>query len=106
MKKFVDENKLKKLCKLAKIEIKSDEVKNYLNIINSDLEKLEALDDIDTDGLLELTNPYDMVLRQYSDVVSDGNKVEELMKCAPKELYNYFVVPKVMENKIGDLKWN
>ena len=97
MKKFVDENRLKKLCKLAKIEIKSDEVENYLNIINSDLEKLEALDNINTDGLEELTNPYDMELRQYPDVVSDGDRVDELMKCAPKELYNYFVVPKVME---------
>ncbi len=97
MKKFVDENRLKKLCKLAKIEIKSDEVENYLKIINGDLEKLEALDDIDTEGLEELTNPYDMALRQYPDVVSDGDRVDELMKCAPKELYNYFVVPKVME---------
>lgn len=97
MKKFVDENRLEKLCKLARIEIKSGEIENYLKIINSDLEKLEALDDIDTEGLEELTNPYDMILRQYPDVVEDGDRVDELMKCAPKELYNYFVVPKVME---------
>lgn len=97
MKKFVDENRLKKLCKLARIEIKPDEVENYLNMINSDLEKLEALDIIDTEALECLTNPYDMILRQYPDIVSDGNKVEELMKAAPKELYNYFVVPKVIQ---------
>ena len=40
-----------------------------------------------------------MALQEYPDVVSDGNKVEELMKCAPKELYNYFVVPKVLDKK-------
>ncbi len=97
MKKHIDETRLKKLCKLARIEIKTEEVENYLNLLNSDLEKLEALDDINTDGLEPLSNPYDMVLRQYPDVVSDGNKVDDLMKCAPKELYNYFVVPKVMD---------
>ena len=68
-----------------------------MELLNADLEKLEALDKINTDGLEGLTNPYDMELRQYPDVVSDGNRVDELMKCAPKELYNYFVVPKVME---------
>lgn len=97
MKKFVDADRLKKLCKLAKIEIKQEEIEKYLDLLNADLEKLEALDDIDTEGLEGLTNPYDMVLRRYSDVVSDGEKVDELMKCAPKELYNYFVVPKVID---------
>ena len=99
MKKFIDENRLKKLCKLARIEIKPEEVEKYLNILNNDLEKLNALDDVDTDNLEPSVNPYDMTLRQYPDVISDGNKVEELMKCAPKELYNYFVVPKVMDKQ-------
>lgn len=98
MKKFIDDENLKKLAKLAKLEIKDEEVEAYLNLLNNDLETLEALDEINTDGLEPLTNPYDMELRRYPDVVSDGDKVEELMKCTPKELYNYFVVPKVIEN--------
>lgn len=97
MTQFIDEIKLKKLSKLARIEIKTEEVEKYLTLLNNDLDKLEALDLINTDGLLKLINPSDIALRQYKDVVSDGNKVEELMKCAPKELYNYFVVPKVVE---------
>lgn len=97
MKKFVDDEKLSKLCKLAKIYIKPEDNEKFLNLINNDLELLEALDGIDTDGLKELTNPYDIELRTYEDIISDGEKVDELMKCAPKELYNYFVVPKVMK---------
>ena len=93
----IDEKRLQKLCKLARIEISPEEVEKYLKMLDDDLEKLEALDEIDTNNIQPLTNPYDMVLRQYPDVVSDGNKVEELMKCAPKELYNYFVVPKIMD---------
>lgn len=99
MKKFVDETRLKKLCKLAMLEIKNEEIEKYLNLINSSLETLEALDNIDVDGLKELTNPYDMALSKYPDLVSDGDKVDQLMKCAPTSLYNYFVVPKVMEKK-------
>lgn len=99
MKKFVDEARLDKLTKLARIEIKPEEVQKYLDMINNDLELLEALDNIDTEGIEPLTNPYDMELREYSDILSDGNKVDELMNCAPDKLYNYFVVPKVVENK-------
>lgn len=99
MKQFVDETRLKKLCKLAMLDVKKEEVVRYLNLMNSSLETLEALDDISVDDLKELTNPYDMALIEYPDVVSDGDKVDQLMKCAPASLYNYFVVPKVIEKK-------
>ncbi len=97
MKKFVDSEKLNKLCKLARIYIKPEDTNKFLDLINGDLELLEALDKIDTSNLKELVNPYDIELKTYEDIVSDGNVVDELMKCAPKELYNYFVVPKVVK---------
>lgn len=97
MTKYVDENKLKKLCKIARIEIKTDEIQKYLDLINNSLKGIESLNDINTEGLDPIVNPYDMALRVYSDIVNDGEKVDELMKCAPKELYNYFVVPKVID---------
>lgn len=97
MKKFVNSEKLNKLCKLAKFYIDPKNTDKFLDLINSDLELLDALDEIDTNGLTELVNPYDIELETYEDVVSDGNVVDELMKCAPKELYNYFVVPKVVK---------
>lgn len=93
----IDKTRLNKLCKLAKLEINESEVEKYLQLLNNDLETLEVLDTINVDDLEELTNPYDMELQQYPDILSDGNKTDELMKCAPKELYNYFVVPKVMD---------
>ena len=93
----IDKTRLNKLCKLAKLEINESEVEKYLQLLNNDLETLEVLDTINVDDLEELTNPYDMELQQYPDILSDGNKTDKLMKCAPKELYNYFVVPKVMD---------
>jgi len=97
MKKFIDNEKLKKLAKLAKIEIRESEIEEYLSLLNNDLGALEALDNINTEGIEPLTNPYDMILREYPDIISDGDKVDELMKCTPKQVYNYFVVPKVIE---------
>ncbi|MDR3290267.1 MAG: Asp-tRNA(Asn)/Glu-tRNA(Gln) amidotransferase subunit GatC [Rickettsiales bacterium] len=97
MKKFVDEEKLLKLCKITKLEIAENEIDKYLDMINSNLETLDKLDNVDTSGLEPLINPYQMILQEYPDVVSDGNKVNEVMSTAPKSLYNYFIVPKVIE---------
>ena len=54
MKKFVDSEKLNKLCKLARIYIKPEDTNKFLDLINGDLELLEALDKIDTSNLKEL----------------------------------------------------
>ena len=93
----IDESKLKKICKLAKIEIKDDEISKYIDLINADLEILEDIDKVDVSNIEPLTNPYDMKLNRFEDKVNDGNIVDDLMKSAPKELYNYFIVPKVIE---------
>jgi aspartyl-tRNA(Asn)/glutamyl-tRNA(Gln) amidotransferase subunit C len=97
MKQFVDKTILKRLCNITKLEIKDEEVATYLNLINKNLEVLEKIDAVNTDGLEPLNNPYKIALRKYSDKLSDGDKVEEIMNVAPKQLYNYFVVPKVLD---------
>ncbi|GMO56624.1 MAG: Asp-tRNA(Asn)/Glu-tRNA(Gln) amidotransferase subunit GatC [Rickettsiales bacterium] len=97
MKQFVDKEKLQRLCNITKLEIAENEVDKYLDLINSNLESLGKLDSVDTEGLEPLNNPYSMLLQEYPDVVADGDKTEQLMNSAPKSLYNFFVVPKVIE---------
>jgi aspartyl-tRNA(Asn)/glutamyl-tRNA(Gln) amidotransferase subunit C len=97
MKQFIDKDKLKKICNVVKLEISGDEIEKYLDMINNNLESLERLDAIDTDGLEALSNPYQMTLHEYPDLVSDGDKVKDLMSIASTSLYNYYVVPKVIE---------
>ncbi|MDR0423024.1 MAG: Asp-tRNA(Asn)/Glu-tRNA(Gln) amidotransferase subunit GatC [Rickettsiales bacterium] len=94
--KRIDKDKLKKLCGITKLHIDDTESDKYLDLLNSSLESLEKLDSVDTDGLEPLSNPYSMILQGYPDIVSDGDKVDEIMKATPKQLYNYFVVPKVI----------
>jgi Asp-tRNA(Asn)/Glu-tRNA(Gln) amidotransferase C subunit len=45
-----------------------------------------------------LINPYNMCLETYDDEVSDGDKQKEIMNCAKKSMYNYFIAPKVIDN--------
>lgn len=94
---MIDETRLKKLCKLTRIEIKDDEVEKYLKLLNGYLNEIECLDDIKVDENLEpLNNVTEIPLREYLDVVNDGNKNNELMKCAPQEFRGFYVAPKVI----------
>ena len=38
-----------------------------------------------------------MFLDSYTDEIVDGNKADLIMKTAPKHMYNYFAVPKVID---------
>lgn len=94
----MDEEKLKKLANLARIEILEKDKDKLLTMLNSDIDIVKAIYDVDTNILEPLTNPYDMQLEMHNDEISDGDKQEFLMQCTPKNMYNYFIVPKVLEN--------
>ncbi len=94
---MLDNKSLQKLAKLARIEIKKEDEEKILNLLNNDIITVKAVNDIDTSGLEPLINPYDMQLIVHKDEITDGDKQEELMKCASKSMYNYFIVPKVVE---------
>ncbi len=94
----MDEKKLEKLAKLARIEIKDKDKSKLLELLNNDISTVKTIYDIDTENLEPLTNPYDMILEAHEDIVTDGNKVKILMDCTPDSMYNYFIVPKVLDN--------
>ncbi|MDR2077576.1 MAG: Asp-tRNA(Asn)/Glu-tRNA(Gln) amidotransferase subunit GatC [Rickettsiales bacterium] len=94
----MDEDKLRKLEKLAMIEIKDGDLVRILSLVNTDIADVKTLYDIDTEGLEPLINPHDMILEVCVDDISDGNLGKELMKCAPDSKFGYFVVPKVIED--------
>lgn len=95
---MITDEKLNKLAKLARIEIKDNEREKIKSLLDLDIESVKDISSIDTDDLEALTNPYDMVLNNIQeDVVSDGDKQEEIINCAPQSMYNYFTVPKVVE---------
>ena len=94
----MDEKKLEKLAKLARIEIKDKDKSKLLELLNNDISTVKTIYDIDTENLEPLTNPYDMILETHEDIVTDGNKVKILMDCTSDSMYNYFIVPKVLDN--------
>lgn len=87
---------LKRLAKATMLEIKEEEYDLYLDLINNDIKTMQEVLKIDTEGVEGLINPYDMVLEQHSDVVTEKDNSDKLMKNAPQSLHKYFIVPKII----------
>ncbi len=89
---------LRKFADLIKIDI-SDEDLERMNI-DSVVEWIDKLKQIDTDGIEPMLSPAEHHLPRRHDVVTDGNIRDAVMANAPDKSgvsRGYFAVPKVMD---------
>jgi len=91
---------LQKFADLIRIEI-SDEKLAEMNI-DSVVEWLDKLQQIDTTGVEPMLNPAEHKLPRRSDVVTDGNIRDLVLANTPDNAgtsRGYFAVPKVMDGE-------
>ena len=94
---FIDARKLDKVLKTSRISISDEQKESLLKDLNEEFANIDAILDVNTDGYQPLANTNENNIFQHEDVVSDGDKVDEVINNAPSSLYNYFVVPKVIK---------
>ena len=95
---------VKRIAKLAAIEISDEESSQYEAELNSLMTIFASLKSIDTEGVEPLTHPLamleDVQLRLRDDVVTEADTIEhrdQLMSNAPASTEGVFLVPKVIE---------
>jgi aspartyl-tRNA(Asn)/glutamyl-tRNA(Gln) amidotransferase subunit C len=92
----ITQKDIEKISRLAQIEIKDDkeilatQIENVINWI-------EKLNEVNTDNIEPMINVHNEPLHLNADEVSDGNIADDVLKNAPKQIYGYFAVPKVIE---------
>ena len=89
---------LRKFANLIRIEV-SDEKLEQMNI-DSVVEWLDKLQQIDTTGVDAMLSPATHALPRRKDAVTDGNMREKILANAPDKAgvsRGYFAVPKVMD---------
>lgn len=89
---------LQKFADLIKIEI-SDEKLEKMNI-DSVIDWLDKLQQIDTTGVEPMLNPAEHKLPKRADIVTDGNIRDAILANDPDKAgvsRGYFAVPKVMD---------
>ena len=93
----VNKDTVKKIGRLARLHIPEEKQEKIAAELNAILNWIEELNEVDTTGVKPLSSVTAHELPQREDVVSDGNKVEDILANAPEEASGFFVVPKVVE---------
>ena len=93
----VDLDAVRRIAHLARIGVSEEETPHLQAEINAILEFVEALDEVNVEGVEPMTSVLPMRLPMRDDVVTDGDIADAVLANAPLTEDGYFLVPKVIE---------
>ena len=93
----VDKNTVRKVARLARIAVPEERLEPLAGELNGILAWIEQLNEVDVEGVEPMTSNVHQPLRLRDDVVTDGNRVADVLSNAPRSADGFFVVPKVVE---------
>ncbi len=85
-----------KFAKLARIHIPEDQREQMAKDMGGIFDWIAQIAEVDTKGIEPLVTFGDK-MPLSADIVSDGNKREDILKNAPDAYMDFFAVPKVIE---------
>lgn len=88
---------VKKVAKLSRIRMSDEQAQNFTKELDNLIGVLDKLHEINTDNVQPLVSVSDGQTPLREDVVTDGNKIKDVVLNSPDTKYDYFVVPKVVE---------
>jgi aspartyl-tRNA(Asn)/glutamyl-tRNA(Gln) amidotransferase subunit C len=93
----VDLPTVRKIASLARIAVTDAEAEAIVPELNNILDWVEQLGAIDTEGVAPLAAVIPNHLRLRDDVVTDGDRRDQVLANAPQAEHGFFAVPKVIE---------
>ena len=93
----IDKNTTLKIAKLSRIKIDNSEIEELSAELNSILDWVEQLNEVDTDNVEPLNNVSMSELPLRKDTEKSKDISKDVLSNAPEKIENYFVVPKVVE---------
>lgn len=93
----VDSDTVRRIAHLSRIRLQEDRVEPMREELNTILAFIEQLNEVDTSGVEPMTSVVETKMRLRADVVSDGNKADDIVANAPVSDDGFFMVPKVVE---------
>ena len=94
---YVDETKVRHIAKLARIAVSDAEVHALAPELSNILGWVEQLGEVDVEGVAPMTAVIPNKLRLRDDVVTSGDRRDEVLANAPIAEHGFFAVPKVIE---------
>ena len=93
----IDITTVSKIAHLARLKVPDEEKQQVAGELNKILDWVVMLDEVDVSRIEPLTSVNDQALRWRDDVVTDGDKLSDVLANAPAKTADFFTVPKVVE---------
>jgi aspartyl-tRNA(Asn)/glutamyl-tRNA(Gln) amidotransferase subunit C len=93
----VDLATVKRVARLARIAVSEEESERMRDQLNGILGFVAQLDEVDVAGVEPMTSVVEMTMKKRQDVVTEGNRVADIVANAPLTEDGFFMVPKVVE---------
>jgi aspartyl-tRNA(Asn)/glutamyl-tRNA(Gln) amidotransferase subunit C len=93
----VDSDLVRRIARLARIKVPDEDLAHLAAELNSILDFVETLKEVDVTDVEPMTSVMPMRMKQRPDIVTDGGMAEVIGANAPAIEDHYFVVPKVIE---------
>ena len=93
---MIDEENLKQIARLAKIELNEEEVKEFSPQIRSILALFDEIDEVETEDVEPTFHVFGLKNVFREDVASPSLAGEDAIKNAPKKERGYIKGPKIM----------
>jgi aspartyl-tRNA(Asn)/glutamyl-tRNA(Gln) amidotransferase subunit C len=85
------------VAELARLEFKPEEIDRFTHDLNSVLDYVNKLDELDTENIEALANPVHIENALREDELEGSLDREEVLMNAPDKLHGYFKVPRIIE---------
>ena len=93
----VDTKTVRRIAHLARIAVADDEIPHLQEELNAILAFVEQLAAVDVANIEPMTSVTPTAMKKRSDVVTDGEIAEQILRNAPATQDGFFLVPKVVE---------
>jgi len=93
----VTKDDVRKVARLSRIAVPEDKLQPLAAELNGIMGWIEQLNEVDVDGVEPMTSVVETSLPMREDVVTDGNRRDEVLANAPKSDAGFFVVPRSVE---------
>jgi aspartyl-tRNA(Asn)/glutamyl-tRNA(Gln) amidotransferase subunit C len=93
----LDKATVARIATLARIKVPEADREALGRELSNIVSWVEQLAEVDTTGVEPMSSVNHMSLPRRPDAVTDGNRVDDILKNAPAAAHGFFTVPKVVE---------
>ncbi|ACY19232.1 Asp-tRNA(Asn)/Glu-tRNA(Gln) amidotransferase subunit GatC [Haliangium ochraceum] len=95
-------NEVDEIALLARLALSDEESERLRGELGAILAHMDALQEVDTEGVAPMTHVVPMHLRLRDDQVEASLPVEEAVGAAPDSKDDYFQVPHIIDSAAGE----